>query len=57
MIAEQLIKILNTSPGAEVLTGNGRYETEIKATQKKNSNDIIFYIDYGDYTDKGENNE
>lgn len=57
MIAEQLIKILNTSPAAEVLTGNGRYETEIKATQKKNSNDIIFYIEYGDYTDKGENNE
>lgn len=57
MKAEQLIKILNTSPEAEVLTGNGRYETEIKATQKKDSNDIIFYIDYGDYTDKGENNE
>lgn len=57
MKAEQLIKILNTCPEAEVLTGSGRYETEIKTTQKKNSKDIIFYIEYGEYTNKGENNE
>lgn len=57
MKAEQLIKILSICPEAEVLTGSGRYETEIKTTQKKNSNDIIFYIEYGEYTNKGEENE